>query len=407
LGLITGAANDDPSAIGTYASAGATLGPSFLWTAPFTFPMMMTVVYLSSKLGQVTGEGLFTLLRKHYSKTILYASLGGAVVGNTIEAGADIGGIAAAVHLLAPVPVPLILLAVTGIILALQIWGSYTLIRDTFRWLALVLLAYIGAAFLAKPDWAEVLHGTLIPHIQLTRRFLSLLVAVIGTTLSAYLYSWQSNEEVEEKIAQGRGGLEERRGTTAEVLRATRWDVVAGMLFSSIVMYFVMLATSATLFPAGLNEISTAAQAAEALRPLAGDAAKWLFALGLIGAGFVSVPVMTTGAAYDLAQTLHWNHGLSKKPHEAKKFYGSIMAFTLAGLAMNFLGFNPMKALVWAGIVQGLSTPLLLLLILFMTNNREVVGEWVNHKGLNVLAALTAVAIFAAAAGLIISWITS
>lgn len=404
LSLITGAADADPSAIGTYASAGAALGPSFLWTAPVTFPMMITVVYLSSKVGQVSGEGLFALLRKHYSKWILYSALAAAVTGNTIEAGADIGGIAAALRLLAPIPVPIILATVTAVILALQLWGSYTLMRDTFRWLALILLAYIGAAILAKPDWSEVLRGTLIPHIQPSRKFLSLLVAVIGTTLSAYLYTWQSNQEVEEKIAHGQRSLQDRKGTTAEVLRSTRMDVVLGMLFSSIVMYFVMLATSATLFTTGQREITTAAEAAEALRPLAGDTAKWLFALGLIGAGFVAVPVMTAGAAYDLAQSFNWKYGLSKKPREAKRFYAAIVVCTVIGFAMNFLGLNPMKALVWAGIVQGVSTPPLLLLILLMTNNRQIMGEWVNRRATNILAGVTLAAILAASLALVLTW---
>jgi len=366
--------------------------------------MMITVVYLSSKVGQVSGEGLFALLRKHYSKWILYSALAAAVTGNTIEAGADIGGIAAALRLLAPIPVPIILATVTAIILALQLWGSYTLMRDTFRWLALILLAYIGAAILAKPDWSEVLRGTLIPHIQPSRKFLSLLVAVIGTTLSAYLYTWQSNQEVEEKIAHGQRSLQDRKGTTAEVLRSTRMDVVLGMLFSSIVMYFVMLATSATLFTTGQREITTAAEAAEALRPLAGDTAKWLFALGLIGAGFVAVPVMTAGAAYDLAQSFNWKYGLSKKPREAKRFYAAIVVCTVIGFAMNFLGLNPMKALVWAGIVQGVSTPPLLLLILLMTNNRQIMGEWVNRRATNILAGVTLAAILAASLALVLVW---
>ena len=282
LGLITGAADDDPSAIGTYASAGAAIGPGFLWTAPLTFPMMVAVVYLSSKLGQVSGEGLFAVLRKNYAKWIYYPALIGILVGNTIEAVADIGGMGAALHLLIPIPVAVILVAIAGLILALQIWGSYTLIRDIFRWLALVLLAYVTAAFLAKPDWGPVLRGTFIPHIRFTKDFLCLLVAVIGTTMSAYLYTWQSNEEVEEKIALGKRYSWQRRGTAKEAVNTTKWDVISGMFFSNVVMYFIILATAATLFKVGHTEVNSAAEAAEALRPLAGDAGKWLFALGVV-----------------------------------------------------------------------------------------------------------------------------
>jgi Mn2+/Fe2+ NRAMP family transporter len=404
LGLITGAADDDPSAIGTYASAGATLGPGFLWTAPVTFPMMVAVVYLSSKLGQVAGEGLFAVLRKHYSKWIFYPTLTGVLIGNTIEAAADIGGMAAALHLLVPLPIPIILTGTTALILGLQVWGSYTLIRNIFRWLALILLSYIGAAFLAKPDWGPVLRGTLIPHIQFNKETLSLLVAVIGTTLSAYLYTWQSNQEVEEEIAMGRTRRAQRKGTTPEELKQTRWDIVSGMFFSNVVMYFIILATAATLFKVGKTDINTAAEAAEALRPLAGDAAKWLFALGVVGVGFLAVPVMTTGAAYDLCQTVGWKHGLSKKPGEAKAFYAAIAGFTLVALAMNFLGINPMKALVWSGVIQGFSTPPLLLLILLMTNNRAIMGKWVNGRGINILGWITTVAIFGASIGLVVTW---
>lgn len=404
LGLITGAADDDPSAIGTYASAGATIGPSFLWTAPVTFPMMCAVVYLSAKLGQVSGKGLFEVIKDHYPRWILYPALIGVLIGNTIEAGADIGGMAAAIGLLIPVPLPFIIVPVTVSILALQIWGSYELIRNIFRWLALTLLAYVGAAILAKPELGEVIRGTLIPSIRFDAEFLSLLVAVIGTTLSAYLYTWQSNAEVEEEIAMGRRRLSQRKGATRRELKETRLDVVSGMFFSNLVMYFIMLSTASTLHPAGQRDINTAAEAAEALRPLAGDAAGVLFALGIIGVGFLAVPIMTTGAAYDLAQVMGWKHSLHAKPSEAKQFYLAIVGFTLLGMGMNFLGFNPMKALVFSGVVQGFSTPPLLLLIMLMTNSRKIMGKQTNGLWMNVLGWFTTAAIFAATAGLVVTW---
>ncbi len=405
LGLITGAADDDPSAIGTYASAGAKLGPSFLWTAPVTFPMMFAVVYLSSKLGQVAGKGLFAVIRDHYSRWILYPTLIGVLIGNTIEAAADLGGMAAALNLLVPVPVGWLVAGVALVILALQFWGSYTLIRNVFRWLALALLAYVGSAFLAKPELREVIQGTLVPQIRFDREFLSLLVAVIGTTLSAYLYTWQSNEEVEEEISMGRTRLSERKGATDEELAESRKDIVFGMFFSNLIMYFIILSTGSTLHKAGVRDIDTATQAAEALRPLAGDAAGILFALGVIGVGFLAVPIMTTGAAYDLAQTVGWKHSLHAKPAQAKKFYLAIAGFTAVAVGMNFLGFNPMKALVWSGIVQGFSTPPLLLLILLMTNNRTIMGDRVNSRGLNVLGWLTTAAVWAASLALLWTWI--
>jgi NRAMP (natural resistance-associated macrophage protein)-like metal ion transporter len=405
LGLITGAADDDPSAIGTYAAAGAKIGPAFLWTAPATFPMMYAVVYLSAKLGQVAGEGLFAVIRRHYSRWILYPALTGVLIGNTIEAGADLGGMAAAINLLVPVPIPLIVVATALTILALQFWGSYTLIRNIFRWLALVLLAYVGSAVLSRPDPGEVIRGTLVPTFRFDREFLSLLVAVIGTTLSAYLYTWQSNEEVEEEIAQGRTTVAQRRGTSDEELSRSRWDILAGMFFSNLVMYFIVLSTAATLFKEGSTTVNSAAEAAEALRPLAGDAARVLFALGVIAVGFLAVPVMTTGAAYDLAQSMGWKQTLHARPREAKRFYGVIAIITVIAVAMNFLGINPMKALVFSGIVQGFSTPPLLLLIMLMTNNRRIMGDRVNGRAMNVLGWITTFVIFAATACLVITWI--
>ena len=404
LGLITGAADDDPSAIGTYASAGAAIGPAFLWTAPVTFPMMCAVVYLSAKLGQVSGKGLFQVIKDNYPRWILYPALIGVLIGHTISAGAAIGGMSAAVAVLVPVPMPLIIVPVSVAIFALQVWGSYTLIRNIFRWLALTLLVYVGAAILAKPDLGEVIRGTLIPTIRFDPQFLSLLVAVIGTTLSAYLYTWQSNQEVEEEIAIGRRRLEQRKGATKQELQHTRADVVLGMFFANLVMYFIILSTASTLFKAGTHEINAAAEAAQALEPLAGSAASVLFAVGVIGVGFLAVPVMTTGAAYALCQVVGWKHSLHAAPSEAKKFYAAIGVFTALAMAMNFLGFNPMKALVFSAIVQGFSTPPLLLLIMLMTNNRKIMGNRVNSRGLNILGWVTTAAIFAATIGLIATW---
>ena len=404
LGLITGASDDDPSAIGTYASAGARLGPAFLFVAPLLFPMMVTVVYLSSKLGQVAGKGLFDVIRDHFPRWILYTSLAGVLIGNIFEAGADIGGMAAGLKLLVPVPVGWIVVSTTLAILVLQIWGSYTLIRNIFRWLSLVLLAYIAAALLAKPDFAAVIRGTLIPHVHLNREFLSMLVAVIGTSLSAYLYTWQSNVEVEEEIAMGRRSLAERKGATRTELQRSRRDIVSGMFFASIVMYFILLSMT-PLFQAGKHDIKTAADAAQALRPLAGNAAELLFAIGIVAVGFLAVPVMTTGAAYDLSQTAGWRHGLHVKPAQAKEFYAAIVVFSAAAMGINFLGMNPMKALVWAGIVQGFSTPLLLLMIMMMTGNRRIMGNRVNGRAITILGWVTTAAVFAATAGLVVTWI--
>ncbi|HEU4641146.1 MAG TPA: divalent metal cation transporter [Gemmatimonadaceae bacterium] len=405
LGLITGAADDDPSAVGTYASAGAKFGPAILWTAPVLLPMMVAVVYLSGKLGQVAGEGLFAVLKRHYPSWFFYPTLAAVLVGNTIEAAADIGGIAAALSLVVPLRIGWIVVAVSALALALQLRGSYRLIRNVLRLLALTLLAYIGSALLARPEWGPVVRGTLVPSVHFDRDFLAILVAVIGTSLSAYLYTWQSNQEVEEEIAMGRRRLRDRRGATRAELRRSWWDVVAGMIFSNVIMYFIILSTAATLHAAGRRDIDSAVQAAQALRPLAGNVARVLFALGVVGVGFLAVPVMTTGAAYDLSQALGWRYGLQRRPGTAKRFYGAMAGFTLVATGMNFLGINPMKALVWAGIVQGFSTPPLMLLIMRMTNDRAIMGTRVNGRAINVLGWITTVAIVAATLGLVASWV--
>lgn len=403
LGLVTGAADDDCSAIGTYAAAGAKLGPSFLWTAPATFPMMCVVVYLSAKLGQVSGRGLFQVIRDFYPRWLLHLLLVGVLIGNIIEAGADIGGMAAAVNVLIPgVPFRAVVVLVGLAMIALQIWAPYCVIRNLFRWLALSLLAYVGAAILAKPELLPVLRGTFVPTLRMDKESLSMLVAVLGTTLSAYLYTWQSNEEVEEKIERGRTQLWQRQGASDEELRFTRRDVVVGMLFSNLIMYFIILSTASTLHRAGQTEIETAADAARALEPLAGRAAGLLFATGVVAVGFLAVPVMTAGAAYDVAQAIGWPYGLSMKVRDAKAFYAAIAGFTMIGMAMNFFGLNPMKMLVVSGIIQGFSTPPLLFLIMLMTNRRDIMGSRVNGLATNVLGWVTTACVFAATAVFIV-----
>jgi NRAMP (natural resistance-associated macrophage protein)-like metal ion transporter len=366
--------------------------------------MMFAVVYLCSKLGQVCGEGLFAVVKRHYPRWILYTLLIGVLIGNVIEAGADLGGMAAALNVIVPVPIGWIVVGIAAVILALQIWGSYALIRNVFRWLAVALLAYVGSAFLAKPELWPVLRGTFVQHLRFDKDSLTLLVAIIGTTLSAYLYSWQSNQDVEEDISMGRRRLIDRMGTTHEELRRSARDIGFGMFFSNVVMYFIILSTAATLFKAGKNDINTAADAAQALRPIAGNLAGVLFAAGVIGVGFLAVPVMTIGAAFDIAQTFGWRHGLHLRPQQAKAFYLTITLLTLVAMGLNFFGINPIKALVWAGVVQGFSTPFLMLLIMLLTTNSKIMGRWVNTRAMNMLGWITTALMFAALLGLIATW---
>jgi Mn2+/Fe2+ NRAMP family transporter len=403
-GIVTGAADDDPSAIGTYASAGARYGLAFLWVAPMLLPMMYVVVYLSAKIGQVYGKGLFACIRDQFPRWLLLPLVTLACVGNIIEAAADLGGIGAALGLFLPVPVPLIVTGTAAVIFTLQYWGSYTLIRRVFRWLALILFAYVAAAVMARPDPAEVLRATFVPGLKIDAQSLSLIVACIGTSLSAYIYTWQSNQEVEEQIAIGRR-LRQRKGASVAEMKRTSRDALTGMIFSNIILYFILLATGATLHPAGQTGIESAADAAAALEPVAGEAAKLLFAVGIVGVGFLAVPVMTTGAAYDLVQGMGREGSLHDAPDENRLFYAIIAAVTLLAIMLNFLGFNPMKALVWSGIVQGFSVPPLLFLMMLLTNRPGVVGARTNGRWTNMLGWTTTGVTFLCALSLASSWL--
>lgn len=403
-GLVTGASDDDPSGIGTYALAGASLGFSTLWTAVVTFPMMTAVQFICAKIGMVTGVGLARVLRRHYSKGLLYPVVGGLVIANTINAGADIGAIAAAVNLLVPIPVTAMIVPIALVILGLQVWGSYRLIAQTFKWLTLALFAYIGAALYARPDPWEVLRGTLIPTFSLDARFMTTLVAILGTTISPYLFFWQASQEVEEEISMGRRTLKARQGATDRELTYAGLDVTTGMFFSNVVMYFIMLATAATLFQSGHRDIQSATEAAQALRPLAGDGAYVLLALGLIGAGFLGVPVLTGSSAYAMAEALGWRYGLDEKPRRAKLFYGMIIVPTLIGMLINFIGINPIRALFWTAVINGFLAPPMLVVIMLIANNRTIMGERTNGLWANIVGWATTAVMWAAAIGLILTW---
>jgi NRAMP (natural resistance-associated macrophage protein)-like metal ion transporter len=403
-GLITGAADDDPSGIATYALAGAALGYAPLWTAPVTFPLMAAVQYICAKIGMVSGTGLAGALRRHYPRAVLYPVVFSLLAANTLNVGADLGAVAAGLNLLVPVPTLYLVGPVGLLLLALQVWGSYPLIARVFKWLTLSLFAYVGSALCAGADLGSVLRGTLLPTFRLDGPFLALLVALLGTTISPYLFFWQASQEVEEEVVLGRTQLRQRRGASDAELRWARWDVGLGMFFSNLVMYFIILATAATLHRVGRTDIGDAAEAAEALRPLAGEAATVLMALGLIGTGLLAVPVLTASAAYACCEALGWRGSLAAQPERAQRFYGLIAGSTVAGLLLNFLGFDPVRALFWVAVVNGVLAPPLLVVILVMANNPAVMGTRVNGRLANVLGGLTALLMFAAAAGLFLTW---
>jgi NRAMP (natural resistance-associated macrophage protein)-like metal ion transporter len=403
-GIITGASDDDPSGVATYAVAGASFGLAMLWTALFTIPMMAAVQFISAKVGLATGRGLAGALRQRYPTWVVSSAVLGLAIANTINAGADIGAVAAAINLMVPVPIPVMIVPISAAIVAVVVWGTYPAFARALKWMSLLLLAYVGSAFLAHPRWSEVIAATVIPHVSIDREFLSTLVAVLGTTISPYMWFWQASQEVEEREAIGERRLWQRRGVSRKELGYAALDVNAGMVLSNVVAYFIILATASTLHRAGHTNITSAAQAAEALRPLAGPLAAWLFAIGLASAGLIAIPVLTGSAAYAIGELFGWRTGLGERPGRAKAFYAVIAVSTAVGMLINFTGINPINALFVTAVINGFITPPILVLLMIAANNRTIMGQHVNSPLLNTLGWGTAAVMTAAVVGLILTW---
>jgi NRAMP (natural resistance-associated macrophage protein)-like metal ion transporter len=402
-GLITGAADDDPSGISTYSVAGATFGYSFLWTALFSFPLMAAVQLMCARLGMVTGRGLAGAIRLRYSSWVLWPACLLLIVANVFNVGADLGGMADAMQMVTGIRsyfwTPFFALLITGLLM----WTSYNLIARVFKWLTLVLFAYVITAFLAHPDWARVFHGTFLPHIEWTKSYMSVLVGILGTTISPYLFFWQAAQEVEEDRKHGKTTVAQRRGSTDKELSVATGDVVSGMLFSNLVMFFIILTTGATLHAHGVTNIETAKQASEALLPLAGKGAYWLFTLGLIGTGMLGVPVLAGSCGYAIAEAASWKgDSLSKKPRRAPGFYIVIAAAMVVGLALNFAGLNAVKMLFWSAVVNGVLAPPLVVLVVLLSSDKKVMGKRVNSRGAQALGWICAAAMSAAALALLV-----
>ncbi|AXC10913.1 Manganese transport protein MntH [Acidisarcina polymorpha] len=402
-GLITGAADDDPSGISTYSVAGAAYGYTALWTALFSFPLMAAVQLMCARLGMVTGRGLASVIRTRYPPWVLWPACGLVVIANVFNIGADLGGMANAMQMVTGVPSYFWTPLFTAIIIALLFWTSYRTIARTFKWMTLILFAYVITAFLARPDWWAVLRSTFVPHIEWTRSYVSVLVGILGTTISPYLFFWQASQEVEEERKQGKIKVAQRRGATDAELAATRTDVVTGMLFSNVVMYFIILTTAATLHAHGLRSITTAKEAAEALRPLAGQGAYWLFTLGLIGTGMLAVPVLAGSCAYAVAEGAKWRHAsLGSKPLAARPFYAVIAVAMLIGLALDFAGLDAVKMLFWSAVLNGVLAPPLVVLVVLLTSDEKVMGKRTNSRPLRYLGWACAVAMGGAALALLV-----
>ena len=377
-GLTTGASDDDPSGIATYSQAGAQYGFQLLWMAPFTFPLMSFVQEMCARIGLVTGRGLAGNIRQHFSKRVLYFCTVLLFAANTINIGADLGAMAKAAQLLAPeLSFNLLVIGFALFSLALQIFTPYARYARYLKWLALVLLAYVAAAILAKLNWSEVLSAAVTPSIEWSKEQIILICAILGTTISPYLFFWQTSQEVEEQIVEGKTSIASRRGTNPAELKKMRTDVWSGMLLSNIVMFFIIAACGAILFPQGITNIETAADAAEALRPFAGEASYWLFAIGIIGTGLLAIPVLAGAASYGLSEAFGWREGLYRNLHQAKGFYG-----VLIGLLINFTGIDPIKALIYAAVINGIVAAPILALIVLLSGNGHIMGEWKNRRWL-------------------------
>ena len=396
-GLITGAADDDPSGISTYSVAGAAYGYATLWIALLTFPLMVAIQLMCARLAMVTGRGLGAAVRIYYPRWVLWSACSILVVANVINIGADLGGMAEATQLVTSVR-PHVWIPVYALgILALLFWSSYKLMARIFKWMTLVLFAYVLASFFAHVNWRQALAVTFLPRMEWSSGFLAVLVAILGTTISPYLFFWQAAEEVEEERTK-RPTLAARKGSTERELSSARADTMTGMFFSNLIMYFIILTTAATLHAHGHTHITTARQAAEALRPLAGNWAYLLFTLGLIGTGMLGVPVLVGSCAYAVTESAAWRGSMSDKPKSARKFYGVMGAAMALGVVLNYFGFNAVGLLFWSAVINGLLAPPLILLVILLTSKPKVMGKHVNppllkYLGWATFAVMTAAAI--------------
>jgi NRAMP (natural resistance-associated macrophage protein)-like metal ion transporter len=401
--LVSGAADDDPSGIATYSVTGAQFGYGPLWTALFSFPLMVSVQLMCSRLGMVTGRGLAAVVRRRYPRWVLWGACMLLVVANTINIGADLSGMAEATSMMTGVNTLVWYPFYTAIIILLLFYSSYRTIARIFKWLTLVLFAYVLTAFIVKPDWAQVLRATFIPDIQWSGAYLSVLVGILGTTISPYLFFWQAAEEVEEERAMGRVTVAQRKGATDEELSRSRTDVVTGMFYSNFVMFFIILTTASTLHSHGITHIASARDAAEALRPLAGNGAYLLFTLGLIGTGMLGVPVLAGSSAYAVSEAMAWKASLETKPRVAPKFYGVVAIAMGLGLAMDYLGIDAVKMLFWSAVANGILAPPLIVLVVLLTSDPQVMGDRVNPRWLRRMGWVSAVVMTVAAVAMFVA----
>ena len=391
-GFITGASDDDPSGIATYSQTGAIFGFSQAWLALFSFPLMTAIQEMCGRIGLVTGKGLAGVIRRHYSKKLLYTVVLLLFVANSINIGADLGAMAASAQLLVDLPFVFWLIFMVALTLVLEVFVSYKVYSRYLKYLGLALFGYVFTAFAVKIDWGEVLVSTLIPHVEFSKVYLLNMVAILGTTISPYLFFWQAGEEVEEEVAENKltaMGVGTPNISKGDIKKLSI-DTISGMFFSNIIMFFIIVTTGATLFKNGITNIGSAEDAALALKPFAGDFAFLVFALGIIGTGLLALPVLAGSASYAISEAFGWREGLSQKFKRAHGFYGAIIIATLVGFLINFININPITALYYSAVINGIIAPPLIIVILLIANNKEIMGEKTNSPVLNILGGLTA-----------------
>lgn len=395
-GLVTGASDDDPSGIATYSQAGAQFGLTTLWTALITFPLMAAVQGMCARIGLVTSQGLTVTLKKHYSKPLLYTMLLFSFPAITLNIGADIQGMGAVAHMICPViPISIFCVGITAILLFIIIRFPYQKIAMILKWLCFTLLLYIIVPFMVGQDWLQVARNTFIPTLRLDKEFISILVAILGTTISPYLFFWQTTMEAEDQAHKGVVMVNKR------MLDNMKTDVNLGMFLSNLVMFFMILTTGSVLFKGGVHQIDTVDQAAKALEPLAGKLTYAIFATGVMGTGLLAIPVLAGSQSYMLAETFGWKAGLDKRFTQARPFYISIIVSLLVGLSLNFFEVSPIKALLYTAIAYGLTAPVLIAVIMHIGNNKKIMKEYTNSRLSNIVGGFTLLVMTIAAIALI------
>jgi NRAMP (natural resistance-associated macrophage protein)-like metal ion transporter len=404
-GLITGASDDDPSGIATYSQAGAQFGYSLGWTLLLTYPLMCAIQLISAHIGRVTGRGLAGNMRRHYPAALLYPLVGLLVVANTINIGADLGAMAAALHLLVNGPMLIYVAGFAIVSVLLEVFVRYSRYASVLRWLSLSLFAYVATVFAVGVPWLTVARNLVLPHIDPSGDYLTVVVAVFGTTISPYLFFWQAGEEVEDEKedASARPLLDAPEQAPRQMIRM-ELDTIVGMGFSNVIALFIMLTTAATLNAHGITDIQTSSQAAEALRPIAGRFAFTIFALGIIGTGMLALPVLAGSAAYAVGEALDWRVGLAQRPGLARAFYGTIAVATCIGAVLNFTDLDPIKALFWSAVINGVAAVPIMVMIMLMASHRRVMGQFTLTPWLTTLGWLASAVMAAAAIGMFATW---